>query len=178
MKSKKILFSLTGSIACYKACFVISKLIQKGYDLQIICSKNALNFIGKATLEGLTQKEVLTDMFDKKLYTKHIELSSWADIFVICPATANIINKLAQGIADDYISTTFLSWNLKKPCLIFPAMNENMYIHPITRQAIKKLNSIGVYISPTSQGYLACGVSGKGRLLEPEQIIKIIEKYL
>lgn len=179
MKNKNIIFSLSGSIACYKACFVISGLIQKGCSVQCVCTKNSLEFIGKATLEGLTKRPVLCDMFEKEVYTKHIELSEWADISVLCPATANIINKLASGIADDYVTTNFLSWKIKeKPYIIFPAMNENMYEHPITQKSIKKLKEIGVIILETEKGYLACGAKGKGRLLEPQKIINTIEKYL
>lgn len=178
-KRKNIIFSLSGSIACYKACTVISKLIQKGYNVQCICTRNAFEFIGRATLEGLTNRAVLYDMFDKEIYTKHIELSNWADISVLCPATANIINKLASGIADDYVSTNFLSWKIKeKPYIIFPAMNENMYEHLVTQNSIKKLKEIGVRVYETSEGYLACGTKGKGRMLEPDKIVNLIEKNI
>jgi len=177
--NKNIIFGLTGSIACYKACNVISKLIQKNNNIQCILTKNALNFIGKSTLEGLTKNEVLVDMFENKSYTKHIELSKWADIAIVCPATANIINKFANGIADDFLTTFFLSWEIgKKPFLIFPAMNENMYLHPVTQKSINYLKSIGVYISETGSGYLSCGEKGIGRLLEPDEILNIVKNYL
>jgi phosphopantothenoylcysteine decarboxylase/phosphopantothenate--cysteine ligase len=177
--SKNIIFALTGSIACYKACSVISKLVQKNNNIQCILTKNALNFIGKSTIEGLTQNQALVDMFENKSYTKHIELSKWADIAIVCPATANIINKFASGIGDDFLTTFFLSWKIgEKPFLIFPAMNENMYLHPVTQKSIDYLKSIGVYVSQTKSGYLACGEKGAGRLLEVEEILKIIESYI
>jgi phosphopantothenoylcysteine decarboxylase/phosphopantothenate--cysteine ligase len=179
MNKKNIIFGLTGSIACYKACSVISKLVQYGCDVQTVCTKNALNFIGKATLEGLTKKKVLIDMFERESYTKHVELAKWADIFVICPATANIMNKFAYGISDDYLSTIFLSWRIKeKPVLVFPAMNENMYEHPVTQKSIEILKETGAVVLETGFGNLACGDKGKGRLLEPENIMEIIKKYL
>ncbi|MBP7796641.1 MAG: phosphopantothenoylcysteine decarboxylase [Elusimicrobiales bacterium] len=179
MTNKNIIFGLTGSIACYKACSVISKLVQYGAEVRTVCSKNALNFIGKATLEGLTKKQTLVDMFERESYTTHIDLAKWADIYVICPATANIINKFASGIADDYLSTIFISWRLKeKPLLIFPAMNENMYDHPLTQESVSKLKKIGVVVADTEFGNLACGDKGRGRLPEPETIIEIIKKYL
>src|SRR3989339_311498 len=106
-KSKgNVLFQLTGSIACYKACNVISKLVQEGFSVKTIVSVNALKFIGKSTLEGLTHYPVYVDTFEEKFALEHIEIVKWLDLAIICPATANIINKLAAGIGDDYISTT------------------------------------------------------------------------
>lgn len=175
---KNIAFILTGSIAVFKACQVISKLTQKGYELQVIGTQNSTFFIGKSTIEGLTGKPFLTDMFSKSLSnTQHIEISKWADIAVVCPATANIINKMASGIADDWPTTLFLSWDLsQKPFLIFPAMNENMLMHPVTQNSIKVLKKIGVKIYEAEEGHLACGDVGKGRLMEPEKIVRIISE--
>lgn len=176
---KNIVFIMSGSIACYKACFVISKLIQKKFEVQVISTKNTLNFIGKSTIEGLTQRPMLVDMFEKEISsTRHIELSEWGDIAVACPATANIINKMASGIADDWPTSFFLSWEIhQKPFLLFPAMNENMYLHPITQNSIKKLIEIGVKVYETEEGFLACGKRGKGRLMDPKKIFEIISEY-
>ena len=170
-KGKNILFQLTGSIACYKACGVISRLVQDGHRVKTICSANALKFIGKATLEGLTHMPVYVDMFEEKFALEHIELVKWLDLAIICPATANIINKLAAGIGDDYISTTFLASDFSKPYLIAPAMNQNMYAHPATAAALKKLEGWGVKMLGTGVGYQACGDKGPGRLLEPDRIL-------
>lgn len=178
MKKNKILFQMTGSIACYKACIVISKLVQNGFHVQTICSENALKFIGKSTLEGLTRRPVYVDTFEEKLALEHIEITKWLDLAIICPATANILNKLASGIADDYISTTFLAFDFSKPYLIAPAMNKNMLGHPATQKSIKTLKSWGVKILQTASGFLACGDEGQGRLLEPEIIYREILKNL
>lgn len=191
LKSKgNVLFQLTGSIACYKACNVISKLVQEGFSVKTICSNNALKFIGKSTLEGLTHYPVYVDMFEEKFNAcagavskhgvpqtaalEHIEIVKWLDLAIICPATANIVNKLAAGIGDDYISTTFLAHDFSKPYLVAPAMNKNMYAHPATVKAIKTLEGWGVKVLGTGTGYQACGDKGAGRLLEPDEVYKEI----
>ncbi len=178
-KSKgNILFQFTGSIACYKACNIISRLVQNGFNVKTICTQNALKFIGKSTLEGLTHNPVYTDTFEEKLSLEHIELTKWLDLAIICPATANIINKLAAGIADDYISTVFLAFDFSKPYLIAPAMNKNMYSHPATSRSIKILKDWKVKVLDTASGYQACGDMGTGRLLEPVEIYGEIIKSL
>ncbi len=169
-----ILFQLTGSIACYKACSVISRLAQEGFSVKTVCSKNALNFIGKSTLEGLTHNPVYTDTFEDRTALEHIELTRWMDLAVICPATGNILNKLAAGVADDYISTIFLAFDFSKPYLVAPAMNRNMWAHPATRRSVKTLVEWGVKVLGTGNGRQACGDVGEGRLLEPEAIYKEI----
>jgi len=178
-KSKgKILFQLTGSIACYKACNVVSKLVQEGFDVKTVCSQNALKFIGKSTLEGLTHNAVYVDTFEDRSALEHIALTKWLDLAIICPATANIINKLAAGIGDDYISTVFLAFDFSKPYLIAPAMNQNMWAHPATRRSTGILKDWGVKILGTGTGYQACGDKGAGRLLEPEAIYTEIKNNL
>ncbi|MCG2726546.1 MAG: flavoprotein [Elusimicrobia bacterium] len=177
-KSKgNILFQLTGSIACYKACNVISQLVQNGFNVKTICSQNALKFIGKSTLEGLTHNPVYTDTFEEKFALEHIEIIKWLDAAIICPATANIINKIAGGIGDDYISTVFLAFDFSKPYLIAPAMNKNMCAHPATARSIKILKDWGVKVLDTASGYQACGDSGDGRLLKPNEIYEEIIKF-
>jgi phosphopantothenoylcysteine decarboxylase/phosphopantothenate--cysteine ligase len=176
--NKKILFQLTGSIACYKACSVISKLVQDGCDVKTVVSANALKFIGKSTLEGLTHHAVHTDTFEDRSALEHIELTKWMDLAIVCPATANIINKFAAGIGDDYISTIFLACDFKKPYLVAPAMNRNMWAHPATRRSVQNLRNWGVKVLDTGKGYQACGDEGEGRLLEPEDLLKEIKKAL
>ncbi|MEK7721341.1 MAG: flavoprotein [Elusimicrobiota bacterium] len=178
-KSKgNILFQLTGSIACYKACNVISRLVQEGYEVKTVCSANALKFIGKSTLEGLTHKAVCVDTFEDRSALEHIALTKWLDLAIICPATANIINKLAAGIGDDYISTVFLAFDFSKSYLIAPAMNRNMYSHPATKRSIGVLEGWGVKMLAAGSGYQACGDKGAGRLLEPEDVYKEIVKNI
>lgn len=170
MSKYKILFKLTDSIAAYKSAYLISKLVQNNFEVQIVVSDSALQFIGKATLEGLTGKEVISDTFENGKMMSHINLIKWADIVLLCPASANTINKMANGIADNLITTLFLAHDWNKPYIIAPAMNSKMYNHPITKNSLNKLESIGVKVLPTDSGYLACGDVGEGKLLDPDLI--------
>lgn len=178
MSKGKVLFQLTGSIACYKSCALLSRLVQSGYEVEVVASKSALEFVGEATLEGLTGKPVHTDTFERGQYMSHIHLMKWADLVLLSPATANAINKFAAGIGDDLISTLFLAYDFKKPYLIAPAMNSHMFQHPATQASIRKLETWGVKILGTGSGNLACGDIGEGRLLEPEQIFEKIQDAL
>jgi phosphopantothenoylcysteine decarboxylase/phosphopantothenate--cysteine ligase len=174
---KKILFQLSGSIAAYKACAAISQLVQKGYEVQTMATPSALQFVGPATLEGLTGRQVLTELFQSGQMMGHIDWANWADITVLCPASANLMGRMASGIADDLISTTFLAHNRQKPYLVFPAMNSKMLLHPATQNNLNKLQSWGIEVMPTGTGTLACGEVGEGKLLEPEQIVeKVVER--
>ena len=178
LRSKKVLFGLTGSIACYKACNVISKLVQAGCEVKTVCTPNALKFIGKSTLEGLTHNPVYTDTFEDRSALEHIELTKWMDLAIVCPATANVMNKMAAGVADDFLTTLFLAWDQKKPWLAAPAMNRNMWDHPATRRSAKTLAEWGVRLLGPAKGRQACGDVGEGRLLEPGEIYLEIRKYL
>lgn len=174
MSKYKILFKITGSIAAYKAAYLISKLVQNNFEVQTVVSESALHFIGKATLEGLSGKAVLSDTYENGKMMNHINLVKWADLVILCPASANTINKLANGIADNLITSLFLAHDWNKPYLIAPAMNSNMYHHPITKKSLGVLENLGVKILPTDSGYLACGDIGDGKLLEPEKIYNYI----
>lgn len=167
---RKILFQLSGSIACFKACQLLSRLVKEGFDVEVVATKAALNFVGTATLEGLTGKRVHVDTFADGEYMNHIHLERWADVLLLCPATANTINKLAGGVGDDLLSTLFLAHDFKKPYLIAPAMNEKMLQHPATQASLQKLAGWGVTVLPSGRGELACGESGDGRLLEPDEL--------
>ncbi|MFA6583840.1 MAG: flavoprotein, partial [Elusimicrobiaceae bacterium] len=151
---------------------------QDGYQVKTSCTVSALNFIGLATLEGLTGKPVYLDTFEKKQSIEHVELSRWLDVLVLCPATANIINKLAAGIGDDCVTTTCLAHDFSKPLIIVPAMNKNMWEHPATRNSLNLLLKWGAQVLPTTKGRLACGDTGYGRMLEPEDIYSAILKAL
>ncbi|MFN3873119.1 MAG: bifunctional phosphopantothenoylcysteine decarboxylase/phosphopantothenate--cysteine ligase CoaBC [Ignavibacterium sp.] len=174
MSKYKILFQITGSIAAYKSAYLISKLVQNNFDVQTIATRSALKFIGQATLEGLTSKPVLTDQFQTGQMMAHINLIKWADIIVIAPASANTINKMANGIADNLITSLFLAYNFDKPYLIAPAMNSNMFEHPATQSSMMKLKNWGLQILPVQSGYLACGDYGSGKMLEPDMIFEYI----
>lgn len=169
-----ILFQLTGSIACYKACTVVSQLVQAGHAVQCVASNAATKFIGAATLEGLSQRDLLTDTFQSGRWMEHIELNRWADRSVICPATANRLNKMAAGVADDLIGNLWLTHDFAKPLFVVPAMNTKMWQHPITQASVTTLQEIGVRLLSPAAGNLACGDVGDGRLMEPEDILKAI----
>ncbi len=180
MSNYKILFGITGSIAAYKSAYLISKLVQNGFEVKVVATENSLRFIGSATLEGLTGNKIYVDAFESGEMINHINLIKWADLILVCPASANTINKFANGVADNLLTSLFLAYDFTKPFLIAPAMNTNMYQHPITRESIKKLNKLGIKILPTGEGYLACGDSGSGKLLDPdiiyEQILILLNK--
>jgi phosphopantothenoylcysteine decarboxylase/phosphopantothenate--cysteine ligase len=175
MSNYKILFGISGSIAAYKSTYLISKLVQNNFEVKVVATDNALKFIGKATLEGLSGNPVYTDSFQEGEMMSHISLVKWADLTIVCPASGNTINKLAAGIGDNLLTSLFLAHDWTKPYMIAPAMNTNMFEHPATQHSIKKLEEWGVEVLPTAEGYLACGDIGKGKLLEPDQIYQYID---
>lgn len=153
--------------------------MQDGHEVQVIASPNLHQFIGFATLEGLSGKPVLAQNFEPGRMMDHIHLARWCDMAILYPASANQINKLAAGIAEDLIGTLFLAYELKKkPYLLAPAMNVEMFQHPVTKQSLKALAEFGVSILNSPAGSLACGEYGAGRLLEPEGLLVEIGKYL
>ena len=174
MSSVKILFKISGSIAAYKCAAIISKLVQSGFEVQTVATQEALQFIGPATLEGLTGKPVLVDFFETGKMMNHINLVKWADISILAPATAHTINRLSNGLADDLVGALFLAHDRSKPYLLVPAMNTAMYNHPTTQMSLEKLQKWGVMVLPTDRGYLACGDEGSGKMLEPEAVIAYI----
>ena len=178
MSKYKILYQISGSIAAYKSATVLSKLVQSGFEVQTVATPSALKFIGNATLEGLTGKPVLSDMYAPGQLMDHINLIKWADLVILAPATANTINRMAQGLADDLIGALFLAHDWAKPYLLAPAMNTKMFQHPATRSALATLKAWGVQILPTAEGYLACGDEGQGKMLAPEDILQALIKAL
>lgn len=174
---KKILFQVTGSIAAYKACSLISLLMKNNFEVQTVATASAFEFIGRSTLEGLTGKPVLSDMFNPNHAMDHINLARESDLLIVCPATANTINKLASGIADDLIGSVFLANNFKNPYWVVPAMNSEMYAHPATQNSIKQLEKWGAKVFKTNAGRLACGEEGYGKMLEPEELFKEIMEF-
>jgi len=178
MSKFKVLIKITGSIAAYKSAYLISKLMQNEFDVEVVATKSALQFIGVATIEGLTHNPVHTDTFEQGKMMSHIELTKWADIIIVVPADANTINKFANGIADNLVTSLFLAHDRTKPYLIAPAMNTSMFLHPATQESLNKLSSWGVVILPTDEGYLACGDSGSGKLIEPDILFGYICNHL
>lgn len=178
MLKSKILFQMSGSIAAFKACSVLSELVKHGHEVKVVASPSLFRFVGRATLEGLTHQKVFCDPFEENEAMSHIDLERWADLIVLCPASAHKLNELAQGTGSDLISTLFLAHEFTKPYLIFPAMNQAMWRHPTTQISVQKLKSFGVQMAEPDQGLLACGEVGEGRLLEPAQILAHIESAL
>lgn len=178
MSKNKILIKITGSIAAYKSAYLISKLIQAGFEVEVAATNSALKFIGQATIEGLTHRPVYTDSFEPGRMMSHIDLAKWADLTIVVPADANTINKFANGIADNLITSLFLAHDREKPYLIAPAMNTAMFTHPATQASLNKLSEWGIHILPTDVGYLACGDEGEGKLLDPDLIFGYIGSQL
>lgn len=169
---------MSGSIACYKICYLVSHLSQNNFNVKVVMSTSAQKFIGPATLEALSHNPVYTDTFESGHAMEHIYLDRWADLILLAPATANTINKLGHGFGDDLISTLFLAHDFKKPFLIAPAMNTQMYLHPTTQESILKLKKMNIEILESASGILACGEIGYGKLLDQELLyIEIVNKF-
>jgi phosphopantothenoylcysteine decarboxylase / phosphopantothenate---cysteine ligase len=173
-----ILFILSGSIAAYKACDVISRLVQRGHRVRTVATASALRFVGPATLEGLTGEPVASDLFASGAALDHIEFARWADVTILCPATANTLNRAAAGLADDLAGALLLAHDRSKPLLIAPAMNPTMWVHPATQASVQRLQGWGARFIPVGEGRTACGEMGEGRLAEPESIVSFIESAL
>jgi phosphopantothenoylcysteine decarboxylase/phosphopantothenate--cysteine ligase len=178
MCASRIAFVLTGSIAGYKACEAISRLVQAGHSVRAVATPSALRFVGAATLEGLTGQKVLSDLFEPGAALEHIQLTRWADAVVVCPATANTLNRLAAGLADDLAGALFLAHDRSKPFIVAPAMNPAMWQHPATQDAVERLGRWGVRFISVGEGRTACGEVGEGRLAEPADIVAAIESAL
>jgi len=178
MSGFNIAFILTGSIAGYKACEAISQLVQRGHRVRTVATESALRFVGAATLEGLTGRPVLGDLFAPGAALEHIELSRWAEVVVICPATANTLNRCAAGLVDDLVGALFLAHDRTKPFVMAPAMNPEMWRHPATLAAVARLREWGVRFIPVGRGRTACGETGEGRLAEPAEIVVYLESVL
>lgn len=177
LKGKNILLGVTGGIAVYKACDLTSKLTQAGANVRVMMTSGAVNFVSPLTFQALSRNEVYLDTFEEKDPKKiaHIDVADWADLILIAPATANTLGKMANGIADDMLTSTLLATTA--PVYIAPAMNVDMYQHPAVIENIKKLADWGYHFIEPGAGYLACGYVGKGRLEEPLKIIEVIDNH-
>lgn len=178
MSPSNLVVVLTGSIAGFKACAAISRLVQRGHRVRTVATPSALRFVGPATLEGLTGTPPLTDLFAPSAALEHINLTRWADLVLVCPATANTINRLAAGLADDLPGALFLAHDRTKPWLVAPAMNPAMWAHPATQAAVERLQEWGARFLPVGEGRTACGETGEGRLPEPDEIVAAVEAAL
>ncbi len=177
LENKKIVLGITGGIAAYKACNLARLLIKKGAEVQVVMTPSAKEFITSLTLSTLTHKPVVSEFFDRRdgSWHSHVDLGLWADAMIIAPATASSIGKMANGIADNMLITTYLS--MKAPVFVAPAMDLDMYAHPSTQQNIQRLVSYGNHIIEPGTGFLASKLEGKGRMEEPEKIVEVLEKH-
>ena len=177
LNGKKIVLGVTGGIAVYKAVDLVSRLRKQGAEVRVIMTEHAQQFVTPLTFKEISGNKVAVSMWEanQEFNVEHIALANWADAFVVAPATANILAKMANGIADDLLSTTLLA--AQAPIIVCPAMNTGMYQNPITQENIAKLEAHGVTVMPPAVGYLACGVTGPGRLPEPQQIVEFIDAF-
>lgn len=178
MAGSNILFILSGSIACYKACDAISRLVQCGHRVRTVTTSAARRFVGESTLEGLTGEKVATDLFEPGAALDHIHLARWADLTIVCPATATTLNRMAAGLGDDLAGALLLAHDWKKPLLLAPAMNPMMWSHPATVAAVERLQAWGVRFVRPGTGSTACGEVGEGRMAESEEIVAAVEAAL
>ena len=177
LEGKKIVLGITGSIAAYKSCLLIRELIKKGAEVQVVITPAGKEFITPITLSALTHKPVISEFFSQKdgTWNSHVDLGLWADAMVIAPCTAASLSKMANGVADNMLITTYLS--MKAPVFIAPAMDLDMYKHPSTQKNLETLRGYGNHIIEPANGFLASGLEGKGRMEEPENIVKSLELY-
>ena len=178
LKGKKIVLGITGSIAAYKACYVIRGLIKAGAEVQVVITPAGKEFITPITLSALTQKPVISDFFSQRdgTWHSHVALGLWADAMLIAPCTASTLGKMAHGVADNMLITTYLS--MKAPVFIAPAMDLDMYQHPSTQENLRILQSYGNRVIEPQSGFLASGLEGKGRMEEPEKIVEFLDRAL
>jgi phosphopantothenoylcysteine decarboxylase/phosphopantothenate--cysteine ligase len=177
LKGKKIVLGITGSIAAYKACMLIRLLIKSGAEVQVVITPAGKEFITPITLSALTHKPVISEFFNQRdgSWHSHVDLGLWADAMLIAPCTASTIGKMAHGIADNMLITTYLS--MKAPVLIAPAMDLDMYAHVSTQENLRLLQERGVTIVEPGSGFLASTLEGKGRMQEPERIVEELEEF-
>ena len=177
LEGKKIVLGITGSIAAYKACLLIRQLIKAGAEVQVVITPAGKEFITPITLSALTHKPVVSEFFSQRdgTWHSHVDLGLWADAMLIAPCTASTLGKMAHGVADNMLVTTYLS--MKAPVFIAPAMDLDMYAHPSTRQNIQTLERYGCRFIEPGSGFLASGLEGKGRMEEPEKIVEVLDRF-
>lgn len=177
LKGKHIVLGITGSIAAYKACHIIRELVKRGAEVQVVITPAGKEFVTPITLSALTQKPVISDFFSQRdgTWHSHVSLGLWADAMLIAPCTASTLGKMASGVADNMLVTTYLS--MKAPVFIAPAMDLDMYAHPTTQRNIERLRSFGNHIIEPHSGFLASGLEGKGRMEEPVAIVEQMEGF-
>ena len=177
LKGKRILLGISGGIAAYKTPELIRLFVKAGAEVKVITTEHALEFVTRLTLQTVSKNAVYSNTFEEsnEYSTEHIALNDWADVLLVAPATANILGKFAGGIADDALSTTYLAF--EKPVFVAPAMNCKMWAHPAVQENMEKLHNLGVRFIESTEGELACGDVGKGRMEEPIVIFRLISEF-
>ena len=175
LSGKKILLGVTGSIAAYKAAFLVRLLIKAGAEVKVIMTPSATDFISKLTLSTLSKNKVLIELFDEESWANHVMLGRWADVMLIAPLSCNTLAKMAHGQCDNLLLAVYLSATC--PVVVAPAMDEDMWHHQATKENIQKLVGYGNSVIPVDKGELASGLVGDGRMAEPESIVKYIEEF-
>lgn len=178
LQGKKIVLCITGSIAAYKAVYLLRGLVTSGAEVQVVMTDSAKEFVTPLTFSALSGKPVLSDFFavESGSWNSHVDLGTWADLFLVAPATATTIGKMANGLCDNLVVATYLS--AKCPVMIAPAMDLDMFAHPSMQGNLQKLRSYGHIVIEPATGALASGLSGKGRMEEPEKILGIVSAFL
>ncbi|HUV38703.1 MAG TPA: flavoprotein [Planctomycetota bacterium] len=178
MKGRRIILGVCGGIAAYKSADVTSKLVQAGVEVTVVMTESGTRFVTPLTFESLSRRAVFVDMWrtDREFNPTHVALADWAELVLVCPATANIIGKLACGIADDLLSTVLLSVDV--PVVLAPAMNTRMWNNPVVQQNVVRLRELGRHVVEPGEGWLACGTTGKGRLADVADILEAVRKIL
>ncbi|MBS1510499.1 MAG: bifunctional phosphopantothenoylcysteine decarboxylase/phosphopantothenate--cysteine ligase CoaBC [Bacteroidetes bacterium] len=175
LQNKKIIVGITGSIAAYKAAFLVRLLVKNGAEVRVIMTKAAADFITPLTLSTLSKNNVLTDIADESTWANHVMLGRWADVMLIAPLSCNSLAKMATGLCDNLLQAVYLSATC--PVVMAPAMDEDMWHHSTTKANLEKISSFGNYIIPVEKGELASGLTGDGRMAEPESIVQYLEHF-
>ena len=178
MSKFKIVVCVTGSVAAYKSCELVSQLVKQGHQVKVVLSRAGEKFIGKATLQSLSQNLVYQDDFAPDSLMSHIELGRWCDATIVYPASAQTINSFASGVGHELHHSFFLAYDFNKPFLVAPAMNTRMLANAVTQKSIQMLETMGCQFLPTEQGALACGENGAGRLIDPAEALRLLVSFL
>lgn len=178
VSKKKILLVISGSVSAFKSLSIVSELTKSGHIVRCILTRGGSHFLTPLAIESLSHQPVFQDEFKAGELYSHLDLPKWADLILYCPASANIISRLAQGAGSDLASLIFLADNLKTPTILAPAMNSNMFEHPLVKKNLQVLQDLGVHIIGPEAGLLACGECGLGRMSEPHEILEFMEEFL
>src|SRR4051812_43746812 len=175
LRGKKILLGVTGSIAAYKTAFLVRQLVKAGVEVKVVMTPASLDFVSKLTLSTLSRNPALTDLFNEDEWTNHVALGRWADVMLVAPLSCNTLSKMASGQCDNLLLAVYLS--AACPVMVAPAMDEDMWHHASTKENLEKLRTHGCIVLDVGYGELASGLTGEGRMAEPEELVKTLEDF-